>query len=60
MNAYRAKSGAISAVPEIAYNIFNSKFQEPSKNEGISEVIKIQPTFEFSSQEELKKFLQRT
>ena len=40
-NIYRAIAGGTKPVPDIAYNIYKSKYEEPEVSEGVKEVLKI-------------------
>eukprot|EP00008_Paramoeba_atlantica_P011840 CAMPEP_0201490512 /NCGR_PEP_ID=MMETSP0151_2-20130828/26603_1 /ASSEMBLY_ACC=CAM_ASM_000257 /TAXON_ID=200890 /ORGANISM="Paramoeba atlantica, Strain 621/1 / CCAP 1560/9" /LENGTH=399 /DNA_ID=CAMNT_0047876501 /DNA_START=84 /DNA_END=1283 /DNA_ORIENTATION=- len=56
MNILREKQGGTKRVPQIAYNMFKSKFQEPSKQEGFSSVVKVEFGVDFDSEEKKKEF----
>lgn len=43
-NYFRHIISGIQIVPEIAYNIYNSKFQNPELSEGFTEIIKMHPS----------------
>jgi len=61
LNVYREKiNSKRKAVPDIGYNVFNSKYQEPSVSEGFSEIKRINFNPQFKSEREKKLFLQRT
>jgi bifunctional polynucleotide phosphatase/kinase len=55
MNDFRALMGISEAVPTMAYNMFVSKFEAPSKSEGFVSVInyQFQPHFENDRQRRL-------
>jgi bifunctional polynucleotide phosphatase/kinase len=44
-------------IPDIAYNMYNAKFQFPTKAEGFDEIIQIPLTPHFSNDDELLNFL---
>lgn len=60
LNFYREKIQNVRRVPDVGYNQFKSKFEEPSVKEGFVEVRKIKWAPEFTSEEHKKLFLQRT
>lgn len=42
MNLFRERTIANSRrIPQVAYNMFNKKFQEPNKSEGFSDIVKV-------------------
>ena len=43
-NCYRALNGG-SQIPDIAYNVYKSKFEEPDLSEGVVEIIKQKPGY---------------
>lgn len=47
MNILRARLGITARVSSIAYNMFKSKFQAPTTDEGFSEVVSISPVADF-------------
>eukprot|EP00331_Platyophrya_macrostoma_P032117 CAMPEP_0176443550 /NCGR_PEP_ID=MMETSP0127-20121128/22504_1 /TAXON_ID=938130 /ORGANISM="Platyophrya macrostoma, Strain WH" /LENGTH=610 /DNA_ID=CAMNT_0017828829 /DNA_START=72 /DNA_END=1904 /DNA_ORIENTATION=- len=49
MNILRARLGITARVSSIAYNMFKSKFQAPTVEEGFTEVISINPVADFQS-----------
>ena len=62
LNMFREKvtKGETHRIPKIAYNMYRSKFKEPTRQEGFYEVRKIQFTPIFKNEAEKKLFLQRT
>jgi len=62
LNFYREKitKGAVRRVPDVGYNMFKSKFKEPTAGEGFAEIIKIDWSPDFTSEEHRTLFLQRT
>ncbi|GFO18904.1 polynucleotide kinase 3'-phosphatase [Plakobranchus ocellatus] len=59
LNLFRQSQthGKVRRVPDVGYNVFKKNFQEPSKSEGFSDVIKVQfkPRFDNSAEEDLFK-----
>jgi len=60
LNFYREKIAGVRRIPDVGYNVFKSKFQEPTTNEGFTEVIKIDWIPDFENDHHKKLFLQRT
>jgi len=62
LNFYREKitKGAVRRIPDVGYNMFKSKFKEPTTKEGFTEITKIEWAPDFQSEEHRKLFLQRT
>jgi bifunctional polynucleotide phosphatase/kinase len=60
MNKFREEqtNGSHKAVPTIGYNMYKSKFEEPTKEEGFVEVKKINFVPEFSSKQDEALFTQ--
>eukprot|EP00298_Acanthocystis_sp_HF-20_P012273 c19808_g1_i1.p1 GENE.c19808_g1_i1~~c19808_g1_i1.p1 ORF type:complete len:401 (-),score=165.58 c19808_g1_i1:47-1249(-) len=59
-NMFRERVHHVDHVPRIAYVMFEKNFQQPSKSEGISEIIPIQFSPQFDSEEEKSEYLQFT
>ncbi|RUS88558.1 hypothetical protein EGW08_003658 [Elysia chlorotica] len=59
LNLYRQSQtlGKTRRVPDVGYNVFKKNFEEPSKSEGFTEVIKVpfKPRFDTSADEALFK-----
>jgi len=60
LNFYREKVEGTRRVPDIGFNQFKSKFQEPTTAEGFSEVIRINWIPDFPSENHKMLFLERT
>jgi len=58
LNQFRVQKsqGQIAKIPEIAYRIYNKKYQEPTLHEGIDQIIKIPFSFN-SNKNDIKMFL---
>lgn len=54
-NVYRSITQDIDIIPDIAYNMYKSKFQVPNKEEGIKEIIKID--YSYPDDEKYYKYL---
>jgi len=50
--------GATAAIPDIAYNTYNKRFELPDLNEGYADVCQINFLPDFRNEEERKHFLQ--
>ena len=50
-------NGEIRRIPDVAYNVYRGKFEEPQENEGFREVLKVKfsPNFENRKHEDLFK-----
>lgn len=48
-------NGQVRRVPEVGYNVYKKNFQEPTKEEGFTEILKIGfvPVFDSSRDEQL-------
>ena len=59
LNNYRVEKskGKIKRIPIIAYRVYNKKYQEPSLDEGIDQIIKIPFSFDGKTKEDVKMFL---
>jgi len=62
LNFYREKvtQGDRRRVPDVAFNVYKSKFEEPTTKEGYSEVCIVRFVPNFKTDEEKRLFLQRT
>eukprot|EP01091_Cochliopodium_minus_P020133 TRINITY_DN869_c2_g1_i1.p1 TRINITY_DN869_c2_g1~~TRINITY_DN869_c2_g1_i1.p1 ORF type:complete len:412 (+),score=131.78 TRINITY_DN869_c2_g1_i1:64-1299(+) len=60
MNFFREKLIGTRRVPAIGFNMFKSKFEEPSTDEGIDEIIIVKWFPHFDKEEHKKLFLQFT
>eukprot|EP01105_Mastigella_eilhardi_P001023 TRINITY_DN1129_c0_g1_i1.p1 TRINITY_DN1129_c0_g1~~TRINITY_DN1129_c0_g1_i1.p1 ORF type:complete len:550 (+),score=127.44 TRINITY_DN1129_c0_g1_i1:268-1917(+) len=60
LNVLREKltRGAVSRIPRIAYNVFTSRFEEPTMAEGFTEIKKINWVPAFESEKDRLAFLQ--
>ena len=56
MNYYRSIKTNQERVPDIAYNIFKSKFEYPTLDEGFKEIKVINPIIEFENEKDKKDF----
>lgn len=56
MNYYRHYINNSLLVPDIAYNVYKSKFEIPEISEGFNEIIKIKPNIEFDNEENKNLF----
>lgn len=57
LNNYRVQvsKGEVDRIPEVAYRIFNKKYEEPSKDEGIDEIEKVPFNFRIMGDKEKDK-----
>ncbi|KAK3591259.1 hypothetical protein CHS0354_010624 [Potamilus streckersoni] len=53
-------NGEVRRIPDVAYNVYKKNYQEPSKSEGFSEIVKIDFCPKFDSQKDEVLFKQRT
>jgi len=60
LNYYREKLVNTRRIPDVAYRTYKSRFEEPSLDEGFTEVKKIDFVLDFEKEEHKKLFLQRT
>jgi len=60
LNYFREKIQNVRRIPDVGYNQFRSKFEEPTMKEGFDEVKKIQFVPDFQSNDHKSLFLQRT
>jgi len=60
LNYYRMRTTGLRRVPDIAYNVYSSKYVEPSTSEGISEIKLINFVPTFADDAEKKQFLKFT
>jgi len=60
LNFYREKIEGTRRVPDVGYNQFKSKYQEPSTTEGFEEIKKINWIPDFPTDNHRKLFLERT
>ena len=62
LNMFRQNTtnGAQRRVPDVGYNVFKSKFQEPSLEEGFSEIQKVIFVPEFTNDHQKKLFMMWT
>eukprot|EP01125_Pyxidicula_operculata_P014607 TRINITY_DN4884_c0_g1_i4.p2 TRINITY_DN4884_c0_g1~~TRINITY_DN4884_c0_g1_i4.p2 ORF type:complete len:279 (-),score=78.49 TRINITY_DN4884_c0_g1_i4:27-863(-) len=60
LNAYRERitNGEVGRIPDIAYNMFQSKYEEPSEKEGFVDIMKVNFVPEFDTEEKKMIFLQ--
>jgi bifunctional polynucleotide phosphatase/kinase len=60
LNIYRsvASNGKVPQIPEIAYNVYSSKYTDPATSEGFEEIKKINFVPTFASEKEKEMFLQ--
>jgi bifunctional polynucleotide phosphatase/kinase len=61
MNYFRFKKGKgvkHKLIPDVVYNVYYKKFEEPQMEEGFLEIKKIDPNFKFKKNKELELFLQ--
>lgn len=61
MNCYRFKRGRgikHKLIPDIVYNVYFKRYEEPTLDEGIDEIKKIDPNFKFKKNKHLKLFLE--
>eukprot|EP01114_Cavostelium_apophysatum_P009515 TRINITY_DN22667_c0_g1_i1.p2 TRINITY_DN22667_c0_g1~~TRINITY_DN22667_c0_g1_i1.p2 ORF type:complete len:153 (-),score=48.61 TRINITY_DN22667_c0_g1_i1:33-491(-) len=56
----KATGGQVSRIPDIAYNMFKSKFKYPDLKEGFTEIKKVEWRPHFESDLEKQFFLERT
>jgi len=56
MNYYRAFTENKILIPDIAYNLYKSKFEMPELNEGFEDIITINPNMNFTNKENEKLF----
>lgn len=57
MDAYRSKKTKVPRIPKVAYNIYVSKFQMPSVDEGLSELLTIHFIPDFDTLQQRDAFL---
>lgn len=60
LNFYREKLVAVRRVPDVAYNMYKSKFEAPTTKEGFTEVTEVPFALVFDDDEHKKLFLERT
>lgn len=56
MNYYREIKTGQERIPDIAYNVYKSKFEMPELNEGFDEIILINPNIKFDNKKDEKDF----
>ena len=52
--------GKVRRIPDIAYNMYKSNFEEPDMSEGFSEIVTLKFEYQFESKEHEELFKQWT
>jgi len=60
MNLYREKKTNQPHIPDIAYNMYKSRYEKPALDEGYTEIKKINFVPDFANEADLAMFYQRT
>lgn len=62
LNLVREKqtNNQVRRIPQIAYNLFKSHYQEPTSDEGFTDIKKLEFILQFESEKDKKIFLERT
>jgi len=60
LNLFRERLVDVRRIPDVAYRSFDSKYEEPTKNEGFSEIYDINFVPKFKSEKDKELFFLRT
>eukprot|EP01102_Stenamoeba_stenopodia_P003221 TRINITY_DN13157_c0_g1_i1.p1 TRINITY_DN13157_c0_g1~~TRINITY_DN13157_c0_g1_i1.p1 ORF type:complete len:571 (+),score=178.41 TRINITY_DN13157_c0_g1_i1:42-1754(+) len=60
LNSFRERVSGVKRIPSVAYNMYRSKFDKPSKSEGFEEVTEVPFIPHFKNDQQRAWFLERT